>query len=233
MKQFLSPELLAEWDYEKNSIRPEDVSTGSQKAVWWKCPQGHSYQSIVFTRSAGCGCPYCAGKRAIVGETDLATTNPELLPEWDSENELTPHDLTAGSHKQVWWTCEEGHRWQAAPYSRVRGSRCPYCTNRLVLAGYNDLASTDPAVADEWNYRMNGTLTPKDVTRGSNRKVWWHCKSGHVWQAAIFSRTRDRASGCPVCAGRAKAPKPLQTFEPRRRSRIVILPPEQFGAAIK
>lgn len=31
------------------------------------------------------GCPYCAGKRPIKGETDLATMHPELIIDWDFE----------------------------------------------------------------------------------------------------------------------------------------------------
>ena len=214
MKRGLSPELMAEWDQEKNNVLPESVSRGSRKYAWWVCPRGHSYQAYVYTRSAGCGCPYCAGKRAVQGETDLATTNPQLLPEWDERNELSPQELTAGSHKPVWWVCKEGHRWQAAPYARAAGNGCPYCANRRVLPGWNDLATTDPNVAREWDERLNGSLSPKDVTRGSNRRVWWHCKFGHVWKAAVFSRTRKMAAGCPICCGHAKArtrlePRPL------------------------
>jgi hypothetical protein len=27
--------------------------------------------------------------------------------------DLTPEDVTPGSHKKVWWVCEKGHEWQA------------------------------------------------------------------------------------------------------------------------
>ena len=33
------PELAEEWDYEKNTpLTPFDVSYGSTKKVYWKCP---------------------------------------------------------------------------------------------------------------------------------------------------------------------------------------------------
>lgn len=33
------PDLAKEWNYEKNGdLRPEDVSCGSNKKVWWKLP---------------------------------------------------------------------------------------------------------------------------------------------------------------------------------------------------
>lgn len=233
MKKALSAKLLAEWDYEKNTLSPDAVSTGSEKAVWWRCERGHSYQAVVYARAAGCGCPYCAGKRAIAGETDLATTNPELLAEWGTENRLTPQEITAGSHKSIWWHCEKGHRWQAAPYSRARGAECPYCTNRRVLTGFNDLGTTDPNVAGEWDKQRNGSLTPQKVTRGSNKRVWWQCKSGHVWQAAIFSRTRKRPAGCPICSGKVKQLRPLLKNETRKGKFVEIHPNDWRRMAVK
>lgn len=231
MKKGLTPELTAEWDREKNGIPPESVTYGSKKNVWWRCPRGHSYMAPVYSRSAGCGCPYCAGKRAIPGETDLATTNPELLAEWDEKNELSPRELTAGSHKPIRWVCKEGHHWQAAPYSRTAGAGCPYCANRRIIPGWNDLAATHPMLAREWDERMNGSLTPQDVTRGSNRRVWWHCGAGHVWQAAVCSRTRSNPAGCPICSGHFKVRTRPETFPLPKGGKITILLPNRFEPA--
>ena len=35
------------------------------------------------------------------------------------------------------------------------------------------LAEARPDLAKEWNYEKNGDLKPKDVSCGSNKKVWW------------------------------------------------------------
>ena len=85
-----------------------------------------------------------------------------------------------------------------------RGSGCPYCAGRLVLAGFNDLASLEPKVARQWHPTLNGGLTPEQVTAGSRRSVWWQCPEGHVWKARVHSRTGKQRYGCPVCAGRVK-----------------------------
>ena len=86
---------------------------------------------------------------------------------------------------------------------RTRGTNgCPYCGNKKVLAGFNDLASIEPEIAAEWHPELNGALTPEMVTAGSNRKVWWLCPEGHVWRTAISNRTNaKKRTGCPVCAG--------------------------------
>jgi hypothetical protein len=71
-----------------------------------------------------------------------------------------------------------------------------------VLAGFNDLATLEPEVAEQWHPTLNGILKPSMVTAGSHRKVWWQCSKGHVWKAVVYSRTGPQKCGCPVCAGR-------------------------------
>lgn len=54
------PELLKEWDYDKNGkIKPEFVSYGSSKKYWWKCEHGHSYLHNVKSKKLGVGCQEC------------------------------------------------------------------------------------------------------------------------------------------------------------------------------
>lgn len=208
------PQLLRLWS-EMNTIRPSQVTSGSQKSVWWVCDKGHNWQAeIVAVAVLGTLCPYCAGKLAIPGETDLATLHPDIMQQWDAEKNasIDPTALLPSSHEKAWWKCQLGHSWQAAVFSRTRKkvAGCPYCAGKKVLPGFNDLATLKPNVAGEWHPGLNGVLRPEDVTLGSNKKVWWQCADGHVWQAAIYSRTRQKGTGCPVCAGMVKAPAPQQ-----------------------
>jgi len=219
----LYPQTAALWDPDRNGdLKPCDVTPGSKRKVWWRCAEGHSWKaSVLSTALEGTGCPYCAGKLAIPGKTDLATLHPQLMEQWDREKNgtLLPSELLPSSHEKVWWRCCLGHSWQAPPFSRTRekGSGCPYCTGKKVLSGFNDLATKYPALALQWHQGLNGELRPADVTPGSNKKVWWRCRENHVWQAAVYSRTRKNASNCPVCAGTVK--KPLAVTFPARRAR--------------
>ena len=43
------------------------------------------------------------------------------------------------------------------------------------------LSEAHPELVAEWSER-NLPLTPADVTRGSNKKVWWRGACGHEWQ---------------------------------------------------
>ena len=203
------PALAPEWDGEKNApLTPEMVVAGSHRKFWWRCKNGHSWQAPIYSRARNrTKCPFCAGRKVVSGENDLATAIPQLAAQWDSEKNgrLTPAMVTINSNRRVWWRCEKGHSFPAVVAHRSQSSSgCPYCTNRKVLPGFNDLATLDPAVAKEWHPTLNGALTPEMVTAGSHRKVWWQCAYGHVWKAVIYPRTGKQRAGCPVCAGKAR-----------------------------
>lgn len=189
------------------------MTHGSHKKAWWKCEKGHSWEAIISNRTRlKRSCPYCAGQRPIIGVNDLRTTCPELVKEWNySKNkEDIPEQHMMGSHKKVWWVCSEGHEWEAQINSRSRGVGCPYCSNKKVLKGYNDLATMFPSIAAEWNYDKNDKLKPTDVTYGSGKNAWWICKNGHEWKSTVDNRTRGK--GCPICNNQRRTSFPEQAI---------------------
>ena len=134
-------------------------------------------------------------------DTSFIANDARLLAEWDWEKngDVDPSKVPTGSHRKLWWKCNKGHSWQAITFNRARGGTgCPVCYGRKVQVKYNDLATVNPKLASEWHPTKNGDLKPTDVTRCSNRKVWWKCEKGHEWQAIVNSRTQGH--GCPHCA---------------------------------
>ena len=203
-KQYVSDnaQLMAEWDWEKNSaFNPAHLTCGSNVKVWWRCHQAHEWQAKINSRNRGSGCPYCSGRYAVAGQNDLLTVNPTLASEWNySKNgELLPSHVMPNSHFTVWWKCHEGHEWQAKIDNRSNGRGCPYCSGQKVLQGYNDLQTINPSLANEWNYEKNGALTPTAVSANCAQMVWWKCINGHEWQAIISNRSKGK--GCPYCSG--------------------------------
>lgn len=194
------PDVAKEWNYEKNSaLEPENFTVGSNRKVWWKCEKGHEWQAAIVTRQEGSGCPYCANKKVLPGFNDLASSDPSLAAQWHPvmNNNMKPTDITLHSGKKVWWQCEKGHVWQASADHRARGQNCPYCANRRVLRGYNDLQTKNPSLAEQWHPTGNGDVRAGDVTLHSNRMVWWQCARGHEWKALVNNRAKG--AGCPVC----------------------------------
>ena len=48
----------------------------------------------------------------------------------------------------------------------------------------------------EWHPKND--FQPSEVCPSSKQKVWWICKRGHEWNAAIYSRVEG--NGCPFCS---------------------------------
>ena len=114
------PELAAQADgWDPTTLKPY-----SHKKVGWKCEHGHKWTAVIADRSNGNGCPVCSGRVALIGVTDLSTTNPELAAEADGWD---PTTLTAYSNKKVRWKCEHGHTWKTAVAHRSGGNGCPSC----------------------------------------------------------------------------------------------------------
>lgn len=198
------PDIAQEWDFCKNiPLLPNEISVHSSLKVWWKCKNGHAWPAVIGNRTKGHGCPYCSGKKLIVGENDLQTKYPDIAREWDciKNAPIKPSDIMPNTNKHFWWKCSKGHEWEATPNNRVQGKGCPYCAGLRVIVGENDLLTKNPELAAEWNFEKNYPLRPEDIKSGRNKKAWWKCKRcGFEWEANISSRNRGK--GCPKCSRR-------------------------------
>lgn len=199
----LYPALARQWHPTKNELRPREVLPGSHETVWWRCSKGHEWEASPKSRALqGKGCPFCAHRR-IAQADSLAGLHPELLPQFarKENGDLDPNTLGAHSPRRVWWRCSAGpdHVWQTSIANRtMNGTGCPFCAGQRVSVT-NALATVEPRLAREWDAERNGELTPKQVTSGSAKRVWWVCREGHHWEAIIANRARA-GTGCPECA---------------------------------
>ena len=67
---FTHPELSKQWHPTKNGVlKPEDVSCGSAKKVWWVCDVNctHIWDASIKSRTRGRGCSKCAKKFSKMG----------------------------------------------------------------------------------------------------------------------------------------------------------------------
>lgn len=218
------PELAKEavgWD-------PNKITSGSGKKFEWKCILGHTWLTTPAHRVRGQGCPYCGGRKLLQGFNDLKTLFPEIALEADGWN---PELITAGSSQKVDWICQFGHRWTVAIEYRTRGGKsgCPVCAGKAVHPGHNDLATTNPNIAHEafgWD--------PKTVTKSSGKKMQWKCTSGHIYEAAIYSRTGKNSNACPYCSNRRIIPgeNDLATTHPIIASEAVGWDPSSVSSGV-
>lgn len=146
----------------------------------------------------------------------------DLMAEWDFEKNsklgLSPEKLTFGSNKNAWWKCKRGHAWQAVICKRTNGNQCPFCANKRVLVGYNDLPTLFPDLAREWDKEKNKKVELLSVVPGSAKSVYWKCAvCGCSWKTSIRQRTQ-RKTGCPACAKIKRAAARRETFLKRSGS---------------
>ena len=189
-----------EWNIEKNYKLPQEYSRGSNKRVWWKCKEGHEWQAVISNRVSGDGCPYCSGRKPIIGKTDIPTLMPHLADEWDYEkNDIAITEYTVHSNAKIFWKCKKGHEWKTMINGRARGAGCPYCAGNKPIQGENDFATVCVNLLKEWNYKRN-IKNPSEISSFSGLKVWWKCDKGHEWEARISDRRKG--NGCPYCSGK-------------------------------
>jgi hypothetical protein len=195
------PEMAAEWHPTKNSpLTPSDIVIGSGKKIWWLCPVGHTWRSIMKNRARGGSCPYCSGKLA-TPENNLLVKQPSLAAEWHvhKNRPVKPQEVTIRSCTSYWWKCQKNHEWESPVRYRVQGGKCPYCIGRLVVPE-KSLAVKYPELVKQWHTSKNSNLKPVDFLPKSGKKIWWLCTKGHEWIAAISVRTKG--SKCPFCSSR-------------------------------
>lgn len=203
------PEVADEWNYEINGgKRPEQFSFISSERVGWKCKEcGTEWVTRIKNRCLkGHGCPQCASKKRWKKRYSNMTsgiTEPSLLEEWDYElNEKGPECYTPKSNATVFWHCKKcGYRYPAKISNKANGRKCACCQRKVVVPGKNDLATTHPNLAKEWDYERNENLTPQMVLYGTRKKVYWKCPAGHSYLAAINHRTSyGHETNCPICS---------------------------------
>jgi len=234
------PHIEKEWDYSKNKLSPNKIAYGSHKLIWLFCSNcGVSYSKITKDRSKkSIGlCPKCSRlasakkrnykniglsssetirKRKLNNGLSLEDKRPDIAKQWDYKSNYpnTPKDFTCGSHVNVFWLCDKKHSYKQIIKAKVNGEGCPFCQNKKLLSGFNDLKTVRPDIAKYWDYEKNDNLKPEDVVFGSSKIVWWKCNNEHHFKRKIYDMTSNK-NKCPICMGK-KVLKGYNDFETLR-----------------
>jgi hypothetical protein len=81
----LFPNLMKEWDFDKNILDPNLISPGSKEKAWWVCSRDHEhnwFSTIKDRTSKNSGCPFCSIKLN-VSEIKMLDFIKELLPSYE------------------------------------------------------------------------------------------------------------------------------------------------------
>jgi len=127
------PEIAKLWHPTKNGkLKPNMVTPGSNKKVWWMCEKKHEYISTPKSKRKIGKCPYCLNY--IVGYgNDLMSKFPLIANQWHptKNGNKKPENYVFGSEKSFWWVCDFGHNWKTSIKARTTiGTNCPKCSNQ-------------------------------------------------------------------------------------------------------
>lgn len=205
------PQIADIWDYENNEKNPEDCLDTVNRYYNFTCKKGHHYKaSIEQIVSNHFKCLVCNNVIIQVGENSLIDTDPALATEWSPNNERGPETVWKGSPLRVFWKCPEcgGEYREQIRNREVGDDRCPYCTDRKVLPGFNSFKVRHLDLMDEFLYVENYMIgvDPDYITDKYRNNVWWKCPTcKEKYYMSIKDRLLKQKRGheaCPSCSER-------------------------------
>ena len=128
---------------------------------------------------------YSLGGAVIAEQT--VTIYPDIADDWHpiKNGTLSPGAIAVKSSKKVWWLGKCGHEWQSTVASRTsRNGGCPYCSNKKILKGFNDLETINP-----------------DLAKADYAECFFECKDENVDDASIGEafRRSNRENRQVIC----------------------------------
>lgn len=162
-KKKTNEEFIKDLSMLQNGIVALDWYVGADTKIRFQCKNGHVWSAKPSNILSGFGCPYCAGrhktKETLQHELDLIGSEIVVVGEY------------VNSKTKIEFLCKNGHTWCAIPNSVLNGRGCPYCANKKVLPGFNDLWTTHPHIAKLLYDQEDGYK----YTYGSGKKVTFVC----------------------------------------------------------
>lgn len=189
--------------YENNEhVRNGDIEitgeyNGLEQRIEYLCHICNTIQNpVAASVVAGNGCKNCGNLQSHKTQSKSNQAfQIELQRRRENGQEVYSDDEYINNHTDMWFYCSKQHRWQTKPASISKGNGCPYCSNKKILIGYNDIATTSP---DIFKFLAN----PEDgykYARWSNVRTDFRCDlCGHVQNRKIAS-VAHRGFICECC----------------------------------
>lgn len=200
----------------------------STESLTWQCPCCQIYfqcspKEMVlrtdFDNQIFQTCPNLCNWNTEVFHNQIFYSEPELVKEWSSKNELPIHlAQTSIETKKYWWHCStcQGEYQCSIPIRRELASPCPYCNNEIPLKGFNTLLDTYPELANVWSSKNNIQTDSIVANEVEKRAFLWHCsfcdldfeeRVNTVLKRYLTSGTKSLKNICPYCTHLLPNPK--------------------------
>ena len=227
-----SPDKALCWNFENNTLRPDEVLFGSASKFWFTCNVcNHDFQQTL-DRVTGKArwCAFCTNMRLCPVPRDCSTCfqktfagkYPEKALCWsETKNKLRADQVVFGSARKFWFKCAEcDHEFHITLDSiRTKGTWCIYCHGRSLCGEIRCVTCTPRSFAgfddkdkvSSWS-GLN-KLKPHNVSIGSAIKAQFDCFKCHkTFTSHVYSVTSQRRIWCPYCVVHSKNIQALEKF---------------------
>lgn len=103
----------------------------SNAPLVWKCSKGHEWEAVPSSIVQGSWCPSCARQLASMKSR---LTIGEMTQVAARRGGRCLSERYESAHVNLRWQCGEGHEWNATPHNVQRGTWCPVCARKRVVA---------------------------------------------------------------------------------------------------
>lgn len=180
-------DLLEQWDYNKNIVSPYDVSYGTYKSYYFKCPTDKHDSELICIRNLirtiykRDKCTKCNSfAQSLINQYG----QDAVAKYWDYElNEVDPWKISYKNNALVYIKCQKTDyhgSYQVSPnHFNKDGARCPYCFHRKIhpkdsLAQYCIDSYGKDFLDKYWDYNKN-IKSPWEISPKTNKKVYFKC----------------------------------------------------------
>ena len=170
---------------------------GIHKKVKCRCRiDGYEWEATPANLLKGKGCPKCSKRikrthEQFVEEMKCINSNIIVLSRYENNS------------KKVKCKCLiDGHIWEAIPTNLLKGSGCPLCSNKVVVRGINDIATTDPWMIPYLNDKEDAYK----YTSQSNKSINFRCLDCGEVCKSIICNIYKRGFTCKICSDKISYP---------------------------
>jgi len=214
------------WHPTKNgNIIPNNVSYGSAKKCWFKCPNEKCLHDFITDPNHVTAlknptwCPYCcqAPKKLcieddckICHERSFASHSMSSLWHQENNGDITPRNIFINSNKTFWFKCDDdscNHLFDTSIDSiTFKKGGCPYCAHKRLCKDIDCEPCRRRSFASHprsknWDYTKNGDITPRNVFKTvRDVSYWFICDNEHSFRDNLGHITdKKEPRWCGAC----------------------------------
>ena len=230
-------DMLAFWDFTKNTLDPYETGVYSPESAYWRCKKcNYGWEQKICDRATATSgkCPCCDLRRAFSPEVrtelfeSLRKHNPGAAAQMSKalNGSLTADTISYGSGKTVYLDCIKGHKPYAIQVCFIPEKPpygCPECAREKEEEKYNrnSLMVNVPAAKKQWDPRRN-KLALSEAKIWMSDTAYFICENGHSFERVI--RTYAKKQDCPYCSldSAARYPHIVNLWDFRKNKGIDI-----------